>query len=69
MKRRHLIGSVALGAGSTAAIAACGGQTASTHGSPTVQTDDAPQIQWRMASSYTPSLDTVYGGSEYFGAS
>ena len=66
MKRRHLIGSVALGAGSTAAIAACGGQTASTNGSPTVQTDDAPNVQWRMASSYTPSLDTVYGGSEYF---
>ncbi len=67
MKRRHLIGSVALGAGFTAAIAACGGQqTASTSNSPGVQTDDAPNVQWRMASSYTPSLDTVYGGSEYF---
>ena len=25
-----------------------------------------PSVQWRMASSYTPSLDTVYGGSEAF---
>lgn len=68
MKRRHLIGSVALGAGTTAAIAACGGEstTTSESGSPVVQTDDAPSIEWRMASSYTPSLDTVYGGSEFF---
>ena len=68
MKRRHLIGSVALGAGTTAAIAACGGEstTTATDGSPVVQTDSAPNIEWRMASSYTPSLDTVYGGSEFF---
>jgi TRAP-type mannitol/chloroaromatic compound transport system substrate-binding protein len=66
MKRRHLIGSVAVGAGTTAAISACGGQTASTGNGPTVQTDDNPNVQWRMASSYTPSLDTVYGGSEFF---
>ncbi len=71
MKRRHLIGSVAVGAGTTAAIAACGGgtdtsTTTTTEGSPTVQTDDAPNVEWRMASSYTPSLDTVYGGSELF---
>ncbi|MEM9004948.1 MAG: TRAP transporter substrate-binding protein [Cyanobacteria bacterium P01_F01_bin.86] len=72
MKRRHLIGPIALGAGTTAAIAACGGETttssdaSTTEGSPTVQTDDAPNIEWRMASSYTPSLDTVYGGSELF---
>lgn len=25
-----------------------------------------PSVRWRMASSYTPSLDTVYGGSEAF---
>lgn len=66
MKRRKLIGTVALGAGTTAAIAACSGnQTSSTSG-PIVQSDTAPNIKWRMASSYTPSLDTVYGGSEFF---
>ncbi|MEM8805343.1 MAG: TRAP transporter substrate-binding protein [Cyanobacteria bacterium P01_G01_bin.38] len=71
MKRRSLISTVALGAGTTAAIAACGGgqstsTEAGTDAAPAVQTDSAPSIQWRMASSYTPSLDTVYGGSEFF---
>lgn len=65
MKRRHLISSVALGAGTTAALAACGSQTSTTSG-PAVQTDATTSVKWRMASSYTPSLDTVYGGSEFF---
>ncbi len=26
----------------------------------------APNIEWRLASSYTPALDTVFGGSEFF---
>ena len=67
MKRRQVISTVALGAGTTAALAACGSnQQASSEGAPAIQTDNAPNIQWRMASSYTPSLDTVYGGSEFF---
>lgn len=67
MKRRQIISTVALGAGTTAALAACGNSNqTSTSSGPAVQSDTAPNIQWRMASSYTPSLDTVYGGSEFF---
>lgn len=65
MKRRYLLGSAALGA-TTAAVAACGGQSTSGESAPAVQTDETTSVRWRMASSYTPSLDTVYGGSEFF---
>ena len=69
MKRRHFVSGVALGTATTA-LAACG-QTASQGGvtagaSPAVQVDEGKAVKWRMASSYTPSLDTVYGGSELF---
>ncbi|MGP1383275.1 MAG: TRAP transporter substrate-binding protein [Thainema sp.] len=64
MKRRQFISSAAIGTTTTVALAACGQQTNST--GPTVQTDETQSVQWRMASSYTPSLDTVYGGSEVF---
>ena len=69
MKRRTFFTSATAGAATTVAIAACGGQStepASEEGSPVVQTDENPAVEWRMASSYTPSLDTVYGGSEVF---
>lgn len=81
MKRRHFLTSAAAGATTTAAIAACGQQTAidtaneaasseassdASSAAPAVQTDDNRAVEWRMASSYTPSLDTVYGGSEAF---
>ena len=26
----------------------------------------APEIKWRMTSSFPKSLDTIYGGAEYF---
>ncbi|WP_026100714.1 TRAP transporter substrate-binding protein [Synechococcus sp. PCC 7336] len=66
MKRRSLIRTGVLTAGTAAALAACGSQSTSTSSGPAIQTDTAPNIKWRMASSYTPSLDTVYGGSEFF---
>ena len=55
---------VAIAPPNPSAIASCGQST--TDSGPAVQTDDTKAIEWRMASSYTPSLDTVYGGSEVF---
>lgn len=72
MKRRQFVTSAAIGATTAITAAACSGNSTSDSGdsssqaSPTVQTDEAPTVEWRMASSYTPSLDTVYGGSEVF---
>jgi TRAP-type mannitol/chloroaromatic compound transport system substrate-binding protein len=64
MKRRIFVSSAAAGAATTVAIASCSQST--TGSSPAVQTDESKAVEWRMASSYTPSLDTVYGGSEVF---
>lgn len=63
MKRRQFVTSAAIGATATATLASCG-QGSDT--GPAVQTDTTRSVEWRMASSYTPSLDTVYGGSELF---
>lgn len=62
MKRRHFVTSAAAGAATTVAIGAC--SQSSTTG-PAVQTDTTRNVRWRMASSYPPSLDTIYGGSEF----
>ena len=64
MKRRHLIGQTALGAASTAALAAC----SNSNSSDSVSTTDSnlPQVRWRLASSYPQSLDTIYGGAVAF---
>ncbi|MBE7383109.1 MAG: TRAP transporter substrate-binding protein [Leptolyngbya sp. SIO1E4] len=64
MKRRNFLTSATVGAATTTAIAACGQSTSNS--GPAVQTDETKAVDWRMASSYTPSLDTVYGGSEVF---
>lgn len=66
MKRRKFVTGAALGAATTAGLAACAQDQPSGGGSPAVQTDETRSVEWRMASSYTPSLDTVYGGSEVF---
>lgn len=69
MKRRRFVTGATVGTATTVAIAACGQSTQSPpagEGSPAVQTDETQAVEWRMASSYTPSLDTVYGGSEVF---
>lgn len=66
MKRRKFLSGAAVGTATAATLSACNQASNSTGSSPTVQTDEAPNIEWRMASSYTPSLDTVYGGSEAF---
>jgi TRAP-type mannitol/chloroaromatic compound transport system substrate-binding protein len=53
MKRRDFLKASASGA-ALAAVA-----------SPAIA-QSAPEIKWRMTSSFPKSLDTIYGGSEYF---
>ncbi|MFE4105550.1 TRAP transporter substrate-binding protein [Almyronema epifaneia] len=68
MKRRKFVSGAAFGVATTATVAACGQQSSSqsTASGPAVQVDESRSVEWRLASSYTPSLDTVYGGSEAF---
>ena len=53
MKRRQFITAAGLGAIGTAVAAPAIAQS-------------APEIKWRLASSFPKSLDTIYGGSEVF---
>ncbi|MGD1852585.1 MAG: ABC transporter substrate-binding protein, partial [Cyanophyceae cyanobacterium] len=62
MKRRQLLGNLALSA-SAATAAACtngAGPASSTgEGSTTL-----PSVEWRMATSWPNSLDTIFGGAQ-----
>jgi TRAP-type mannitol/chloroaromatic compound transport system substrate-binding protein len=53
MKRRDFLKVSAVGAAATAVAAPAIAQS-------------APEIKWRMTSSFPKSLDTIYGGSEQF---
>ena len=63
MKRRQLLGNMALSA-SAATVAAC------TNGAgPASSTGDAassglPSVEWRMATSWPKSLETIFGGAQ-----
>ncbi|MEO1393530.1 MAG: TRAP transporter substrate-binding protein [Cyanobacteria bacterium J06634_5] len=58
MKRRRILG-VGVGVASAGAIAACSPQ----QGGGAVS-GDLPRVQWRMATSWPQSLDTIYGGAQ-----
>ena len=58
VKRRKVLGG-------TAAAAAGGLAAASTFPKPAVA-QGAPEIRWRLASSFPKSLDTIYGAAEVF---
>ena len=60
MKRRKFLGNVTIGAASTATLAAC---TQGSGGSG-VQAGSLPRVQWKMVTSWIPSLDTIHGGAE-----
>ncbi len=60
MKRRKLLTNVALGAATTAGLAAC--SQSSRPASPGVSTQ--PTVRWRMATSWPKSLQTIFGGAE-----
>src|SRR5258707_15408226 len=53
MKRRNFLKVPAAGAAATAIA------------SPAIA-QSSPEIKWRMTSSFPKSLDTIYGGAEYF---
>ncbi|MGK7927665.1 MAG: ABC transporter substrate-binding protein, partial [Spirulina sp.] len=60
MKRRNFIANSAIGATTAATLAAC-------NSTPTSSTPEGesrlPKIEWRMATSWPLSLDTIYGGA------
>ncbi len=62
MKRRRFLKTTALGtAGAGSLLAGCGNPTVESS-APSVQTEK--NITWRLASSFSRSLDTIYGASE-----
>ena len=57
MKRRDFLGK--------AGLAATGAAAATAVTSPAIA-QSAPEVKWRCTSSFPKSLDTLYGGAEYF---
>ena len=63
MDRRDFTKKAALGALGASALAGCGGSSNEPASeAPNVQTQ--PTVRWRLASSFTRSLDTIYGAAE-----
>lgn len=66
MKRRSVVKVLSQGAIATTGVAIVGGcqgaQNASSSGS--ADTANLPNIQWQMATSWPPSLDTIFGGAQ-----
>ncbi len=61
MNRRKFLKQGLAGAAGAGAVAACGG--APDSGAPAVHTDKS--VVWRLASSFPPGLDTIYGAAEF----
>lgn len=61
MERRDFLKKAAVGAAAGTALAGCGSD-ASESGAPNVQA--RPTVRWRLASSFSRSLDTIYGVAE-----
>src|SRR5438046_487217 len=55
MKRREFLKSAGVGLAASTAVAA-----------PAIA-QSMPELKWRMATSWPKSLDTLFGGAEYFG--
>jgi TRAP-type mannitol/chloroaromatic compound transport system substrate-binding protein len=63
MKRRDFAKTAALSALGAGALAGCGSSTdQQANGAPNVQTQ--PNVRWRLASSFTRSLDTIFGAAD-----
>ncbi len=66
--RRHFLSKAALGAAGLgvggALLAACGDDD--TPGDDVALSQDLPDIEWQMATSWPLALDTIYGGAEVF---
>ncbi len=59
MKRRKLINQLGVGAASAIALTGCGQTTTQT-----TSTDGLPSVKWRMTTSWSQSLDTIFGGAQ-----
>jgi TRAP-type mannitol/chloroaromatic compound transport system substrate-binding protein len=66
MKRRSIVKSVTSGAIAATSVAIVGGCQNQQQPVSTAKTDLAnlPNIQWQMATSWPPSLDTIFGGAQ-----
>ncbi|MEM8642515.1 MAG: TRAP transporter substrate-binding protein [Cyanobacteria bacterium P01_G01_bin.54] len=61
MKRRNFINTAAIATATTAGLAAC--SQASNTQTTSESSGDLPRVEWRMATSWPQSLDTIYGGA------
>ncbi|PSQ80606.1 MAG: ABC transporter substrate-binding protein [Bacteroidetes bacterium QS_1_63_11] len=62
MERRDFTKKALLGAAGAGLLSGCGSEESSDDGAPNVQTNQ--QVRWRLASSFSRSLDTIYGAAE-----
>jgi len=62
MERRDFVKKAVLGAAAGTTVAACGNAASDGGTGPAVQT--RPTLRWRLASSFSRSLDTIYGAAE-----
>ena len=60
MKRREFITRGAAGAAAAGVLTGCNPSTPAAEGAPSVQ---GKQITWRLASSFSPAIDTIYGAA------
>lgn len=61
MERRSFIKKATIGAVAGTTLAACGNASEGGSGAPAVQT---PTIRWRLASSFSRSLNTIFGAAD-----
>jgi TRAP-type mannitol/chloroaromatic compound transport system substrate-binding protein len=66
MKRRAIVKSVSSGVIAAGGVAIVGGCQNQQNPASTAQSDPAnlPDLQWQMATSWPPSLDTIFGGAQ-----
>jgi len=62
MERRDFAKNALLGAAGASLLSGCGSDSAPDSDAPNVQTNT--QVRWRLASSFSRSLDTIYGAAE-----
>ncbi|NJN76067.1 MAG: TRAP transporter substrate-binding protein [Synechococcaceae cyanobacterium RL_1_2] len=60
MQRRDLLRNFAISAGTATVVSACQNAT----NAPRVEADDLPKLNWKMATSWPKSLETIFGGAQ-----
>lgn len=64
MKRRSIIKGISQGAIAATSVAIVGGCQAAKNQSEAQSTGNLPNIEWQMATSWPPSLETIFGGAQ-----